>query len=269
MDSIAIFPSLLFHYELINKIGEGGNSTIWSLQSKDGLLYAAKIPLDNELNELIFEEANIMSQIAKRPNLSPFLTFYGLYTYNDLIVSVNELFIGIPLSDLIMDSFLGDITLTEFEILFVAKSIFEQLSILHQQGLNHGDISNSNILHNSNRVVLIDITNLKYDQARTSVEIEAEVTRTTPNFWIEAVALGITPSSLYQKKDVFETGEILRELMGYEKLPPWNEFILNSNRYHISSQYPKLDKLINSTLNINIIERPSVNDVLNDMLNDI
>lgn len=177
-----IIPPLLFHYELIDKIGEGGNSNVWSVKSKDNKLYACKIPLDADLNADIVYEATTMSQVSKYPNQSTFLTFYGVYENKELIVMVSELFSGTPLSDLTLSIRQGKITLTEHQILFIVRSILEQLSYLHRKRLNHGDVHNTNILYIPNRVVLIDITNQKYRPEMSSIPIEAEVTRTIPHF---------------------------------------------------------------------------------------
>jgi serine/threonine protein kinase len=254
-----IIPPLLSHYELQQQIGEGGNSTVWTVKSKDDKLYACKIP--EEANELIIDEADIMGQVAKYPNNSPFLTFYGIYSYNELTVMVTELFKGEMLANLI-DIVRKGTTLSEYQILSIAKSLLEQLSYLHNKGLNHGDVSNSNILYNSDRVVLIDITNQKYYLEWTNPETEAEVTRTTTKSWLNAINSGISSSLLYQKKDIFELGEIIRDLMGYRPTPPWQEFILNPDMYKVSSDYPTLNFLVNSAMNMDISQRPSSDNLL-------
>lgn len=254
--NINTLPSLSLHYELVKKIGEGGNSTVWSVKNKDDV-YACKIPLDNDLNQDIIDEATTMSLISKYPNPSKFLTFYGIYEHNGLAVMISELFAG----DLLSNLRINKVNLSIKQIIFIAKSILEQLLFLHEKNLNHGDLHDNNILFNPRRVVLIDVTNQKY-YPDTSNNIEAEVTRTLPQYYIKAINSGISPVSLYQKKDIFEFGETIRGLMGYDDLPPWHEFIQNPEIYKINSQNLGLDILINSAMNIDITQRPTANDLL-------
>lgn len=256
--NIDVISPLSLHYELVREIGEGGNSNVWSVKDKNNKLYACKIPLNSDLNEDIIYEANTMAQISKYPNTSMFLTFYGIYEHNGLVVMISELFTGNLLSSLRI----GKVNLSEKQILFIAKSILEQLSFLHKKGLNHGDLHDNNILFSSNRVVLIDVSNQKYYPDNTSTNIEAEVTRTLPQYYVKAINSGISPLSLYQKKDIFEFGETIRGLMGYDSLPPWDEFVQSSKTYKIKSQYLKLNDLVNSAMNIDITQRPTADKLL-------
>lgn len=59
-----IQPSLSFHYEIVDEIATGGNSTVLSIRDRDGELYACKIP-EGDLDNLIYHEAGVMSKISK------------------------------------------------------------------------------------------------------------------------------------------------------------------------------------------------------------
>src|SRR4029077_16281649 len=129
----AVAPVLTLYFEFVNKIGEGGNSTVWSIKDKDGKLFACKIP-DEGTEEMIINEASTMSRISKYPNKSPFLTFYGVYSYGNKPVAVYELFDGQVLSNLIGHK------LNEAQLLNIAKQLFEQVAYLNNLGTCHGDI---------------------------------------------------------------------------------------------------------------------------------
>jgi serine/threonine protein kinase len=118
MDVIATAPVLTFHFDFVEQIGKGGNSTVWSVRTKDGRLFACKIP-DKGGEDMIIKESQIMSGISKYP----FLTLYGIYSHNGIPVSVYELFEGQELISLI--EYIREnpaSKLTEQQILQVAKS---------------------------------------------------------------------------------------------------------------------------------------------------
>ncbi len=250
--SAAELPDLLFHYEFVEKVGEGGNSEVWSIKAKDGLLYATKIP-DSPGPDLY--EASTMSHLAKHPNSSPFLTFYGVYNYDGKIAIVNELFVGNSIRELPTDS-LDEEPLTE-----IVTSIFSQLDYLHERGLNHGDVHSGNLLYNSQRVVFIDITPQVYDD-KINPKIWAEIVRTTLPFWNKAISDGMTPAIIMTTKDIFDAGMIVRSLITGLPQPTYRDFVVNPRLYEITSEYPELDKLVNSCINLDLTERPSAVDIL-------
>ena len=91
-------------------------------------------------------------------------------------------------------------------------------------------------------------------------EIIAEVTGTTPQYWLEAIST-TSPRILFQKKDIYDAGEILYSLMGYDK-NTWEDFITTADMNKYSSQMQKLYTLIEITTNENILERPSAEEIL-------
>jgi tRNA A-37 threonylcarbamoyl transferase component Bud32 len=140
-------------------------------------LFACKIPLEEakETEEMLFDEALIMSKISKYPNKSPFLTFYGVYFHENKPMAVYELFDGWQLSNL-------KYKLNEIELLHMAKALYEQITYLNNQDIYHGDVYNSNILYNATRFVLIDITGqIPVDEYS---HVNAEVAKTTIEIWV-------------------------------------------------------------------------------------
>jgi hypothetical protein len=123
--------------------------------------------------------------------------------------------------------------------------LFGQVAYLNNIGLCHSDIHSSNILNDGKRLVLIDITGQCYNPKFPS-EVHAEVSRTTTEYWNNAINYDSIPSVLLCKKDIFEIGETLRLLMGYDPLPSWQEYIQNTNKYKITSEHPKLNVIVNS-----------------------
>lgn len=173
---------------------------------------------------------------------------------------VSELFSGVIIGDLIYSIRIGETTLTESQILDIARDIFEQLVYLNERGLNHGDVHSNNVLYNRDRVVLIDVTAQEYSPEE-EVWVLAEVNRTTPEYWMKAIDLGIDPSILLQKKDIYDTAEIILDLMNYE-YPSLLDMLSSGHSIVVSSKYPTVNKLVNSAINIDISQRPSASDIL-------
>ena len=264
MEVITIAPVLTFHFSFVKQIGEGGNSTVWSITTQDGKQFACKIP-DEDTEDSLLLESQMMSKISKYPNKSPFLTFYGIYSHNGNPVSVHELFEGQELQVLIQHIRENPARkLTEQQILQVAKSLFGQVAYLNNIGLSHGDIHSSNILNNGKRLVLIDITGQYYNPDFSETG-HAEVSKTTVEYWRKAINQGISPVHLLWKKDEFDIGQILRTLMGYDDIPRWDVYIQDPDKYKVTSEYPKLNILVNSAMEIDISKRPSASELLTYM----
>ncbi len=263
----SLLPNFLFHFNLVEVIGEGGNSTVWKTEKLNGGFFTVKIPYVGVDDDMIINEAKLMSVLSKLPNNSPFLTFYGLYSYGDHPVIVSELFSGDELHELIQKIRQNKIQLSEHKILWIIKSIFEQISYLNKAGMNHGDINASNVLYNKKRVVLIDISNHRDVEGR-SINIKAEESRTTIKFYAKAIIQGWSPQNILDQKDIFETGELLMKLLGFHSYRTWEEFEANPYKFRVDSQYEKLNIIVNSCMEIDITKRPSADDVIK-FINDI
>ncbi len=192
------------------------------------------LPYEKDLQKMIIHEANIMSKISAYPNTGYFLTFYGLYSYKNNPVMVSELFEGYGLYHLLK------VNLSEPQLLYISKVIFEQLKYLHDNGFSHGDVHNNNIMYNSTRIVLIDISNYEYDES-LSDHINAEIYRTQTKY-IKNVSRDI----LLQKKDIYDAGEVIKELSTYNQ----------------ASIYDSINIIIQQCMTIDINKRPYADEIL-------
>ena len=258
---VDILPLLIIHYDLVTQIGEGSFSKVWEIKDKDGKSYACKIPEDKEHSIPLVNEAQIMSHISKYPNTGPFLTFYGLYSYGNKPVMVSELFHGEQLQLLIIAVAGNRIILTEDQILYITKLIFEQISYLHNKGFAHGDLHGGNILYNKDRLVLIDVGGQGLLEQFDN-ESNAEIVNTTVEIWNKAIKSGISPNILVQKGDIFDAGILIYRLVMKFNTPHLEAFIANNDKYKLVSKYPKIDVIVNSCMNIDITQRPSADDIL-------
>ena len=248
-------PNLTSHYTLVDHIADGGSSTVWSVRSKDNKLFACKIPYPDD-EDFVLIESIYMKRISQYPNASPFLTFYGLYEHEGSPVMVTELFQGEELAGL-SDKISQGLTaqLTNDEILHIAKCILEQVVYLNNIGMCHGDIHNSNILYDGNRAVLIDITGDYTDPN----DIHPTMLMTTDEYLNKAV----DSNPLIWKKDIFDIGIVLRELVVYDTNPIlYHDFVSKSDKYKIVSGCSKLDMVVNSALQLDISQRSSAKRML-------
>lgn len=259
MDISLILPPLTLHFDIVEQIAKGGNSIVYSIKSKDNKLFVCKI-YDENIKEMAMEESLMASKISKYPNKSPFLTFYGAYSHDKQQVNVYELFEGRELS-ILVDCIRKNPTSkpSEQQMIHVARSLLEQVAYLNDIGLCHGDIHSGNILNDGIRFILIDITGQTYN-SKYPAYVHAEICQTTVEYWDKSIRLGYTPTSLIWKKDIFNIGEVLIELLGYNSLP--NEYLENPDKYRISSEYPSLDFIINSAISVDISKRPFAIDLL-------
>ena len=249
-------PKLTLHFDLIERIGDGGSSTVWSIKSKDDKLFACKIPFPDE-ERFVLIESTYMSRISKYPNTSPFLTFYGLYEHNGSPVMVSELFVGDELEVLIKEG--SSKQLSNEEILHIAKCIVEQVVYLNNIGMCHNDIHASNVLYDGNRAVLIDITG-DYNDSSCVNSIHA---MTTEEYFTRAIKSGMDQCDIIWMRDIFDIGILLRKLVKNDTSYIYHhDYVLDSDKYKISSGSSKLDNVVNSALELDISKRPSAVDLL-------
>ena len=249
---IPALPSLTRHYTLLDVIGVGGNSEVYLCQKKqDSTQYACKIP-DDGVEELVWDEAKIMSAISKHPNESPFLEFHGLYEHLSKPVIVSEILVD-------SKSLSGLVAETYKEIASIIRPLLEQLIWLHDRGSNHGDVGAHNVIYNTTRVVFVDVGNYKYNY-NTNISITAEELRTTPEYLLDA-ATDMSGADMMSKKDVFDFGDLVRELIG--KPPPaWQEFLMDRRVNEISSEYGWVADIINAASNLDISARATAQQLL-------
>lgn len=244
-----ILPPLTLYYNFVKEINTGGNAVVWSIIDNNGKSFACKIPKIGRENIMYFEAA-IMGKVAKYPNNSPFLTFYGIYSYKDQPVIVMELFDGYQLSNL-------KIKLTEQQLLYMAKQLYSQLAYLNNVGTCHGDVSFNNILYNNTRILFIDIGGQNYNIHTEDFKFA----ETTIEYWNKAINLGYDSNELLWKGDVFNLGKIFRRLITGVSISEY-DYMQNPNLYKLNTGYSTMDIIVNSSMEVDISIRPSAKQIV-------
>lgn len=264
MESISIqsLPRLSSYYSYIGVIGKGGTSIIQLWKSRIGREYAVKIPYTDTIN-MVIHEANEMSKISKYPNQSPFITYYGLYEYNNLPVMVSDYFPGKQLDKLGI--------LNEVMVRSIAKQIFYQLNYLHKRNILHSDIGPQNIMiNNKGEIKTIDIGNYRelYPSNVESIQGLQSVYRTNKDILKRIYNSGsYDVFILGAAKDVYDSGELLATLLGYQ---PLTEKQINDNVIlKVTLNDKVLENVINACLNIDPYLRPTTESILKVFETDI
>ena len=253
--SISTLPSLAKDHVLVEIIGKGGNSEVWTVKDTNNNIYAAKVPFPNTIN-MVIDEAEVMSSLSRYPNTSPFLIYYGLYLHNNSPVMLIEYFDGITLNDVKREK----VILDEEKMFWLARGIYTGLNYLHQHNKVHSDIGPQNIMLNEDRIVLIDIGN--YDYTNTDMRFLAEIARTTDYYLNLMRRIEPSINKIMQKKDIYDAGMILWELVTGNNEPTREEFISNPRKYYLNIPNKTLETIINLSIDVDIHNRPTARQIL-------
>jgi len=261
--AIGTLPLLSDYYKLIKKIGQGGNSEIFLAKNTEGKLFAVKIPnrllIDDNIvitDDLIIAEANRLAIVLPKLKKGPFLTFYGLFSIQNLPVIVMEYFKGHRIDP--------KQTQSDFNYLkWIIRQLFEGLNILHKQGFIHGDIHNGNMLVNEEKLVLFDLNSCSFEKQIPINYLTCQKpqfrddVRTTQKIWLQ-IKDDPQLTLLMPKKDIYDAGEVIRELAinGHFELTD------NPEDFKVTLKDQTIEKIINASLTPDPRKRPSAEDIL-------
>lgn len=238
-------------YILCKKIGEGGNSVVWSAKiDGEDKLYAIKFLNNSEVckKERFLKEINFCLS-SQHGNI---VKVFGFDVGDDQICYTMPLY-NRTLRDIIDENI--DYTLYLDFVLQLCNGI----KYIHSQSIVHRDIKPENILiDDNNNLVLADfgIAHFKDSTLTRSKEMMCNRNYSAPEQHIKGNSKNITYSC-----DIYALGAIINELFTKEN-PSGSKFVTISDIYPFLSQ---LDILANKCLLQNPKERPSIEEVITEI----
>jgi serine/threonine protein kinase/Tfp pilus assembly protein PilF len=201
----------LLHYDIMDKIGEGGMGAVYRARDRrlDRLVAIKLLPAgaaaDHESRRRFFDEARAASAL----NHSGIVTIYdiGDSTPDSIAFIAMELVPGETLASALQRN-----PLPAPEAVHIAIQIADALEAAHSAGVIHRDLKPANIMVNGDRVKILD-----FGLARRFASEADEVTRTNPGV-IMGTASYMSPEQVEgrdadHRSDVFALGLTLYEML--------------------------------------------------------
>lgn len=144
--------SLMNDYDIIEKLGKGGQGTVWKAERKtDGQIIALKIinDINDEAYKTAHNEIEYLKQISK-PQCNPFLACYydSFHDHDDKRFVIEMEYIdGQEVDDFVKPyQQVADKSKLYRYILLIVKDLVKGLAVIHSKGLIHNDIKPANII---------------------------------------------------------------------------------------------------------------------------
>lgn len=201
----------ILHYELIEKLGEGGMGVVYlandlKLERKVAIKFLPGHITGNSEEKERFKIEAKASAALNHPNIT---TIHAIEEYGDDTFIVMEFIDGIELKEKIKTG-----QLTTKEAVNIAIQIAEGLEAAHQKGIIHRDVKSSNIMITDNgSVKIMDFGLAKVGKAHQLTKIGSTVG--TIEYMSPEQARG---EELDQRTDIWSFGVVLYEMM-IGKLP--------------------------------------------------
>lgn len=245
-------------YLILEKIGEGGNGTVYKVQSEDGKTYAAKVICKNDVSkEKIKRFKNEIGFCQKYDNDH----IIKVIDYGYLPVGAKDyLFYIMPYYECSLRKRISDGLKIETAVQ-IFLNLCEGLRFAHTKGCIHRDIKPENILIKSvdNSCVIADfgIAHFMDDDKKTTVETKE--TSRLANFTYHAPEQASAGYSPEPTTDIFALGLILNEMItgsvpagdNYKKIADINSdyYFLDKNVSKMicqnpSDRYQNIDELL-------------------------
>ncbi|KAL0208501.1 hypothetical protein P9112_011088 [Eukaryota sp. TZLM1-RC] len=244
--SVIKCPDLIIDYN--QKLGQGGFATV----------YAAKwfsLDVAVKIVDIVNEgKAKLKKEIAMlvKLNFPGVLRVFGVTYINDQVGIVMERADG----KLQIPSSLSNNSLT------IAKNICCTLKFLQSHSIIHGDIKPDNVLFVNGQIRLADFGTSRVIAANSSIPSSNAYTA-------KYAACEVLDEEAVQQSDLYSVGVLLYELLTNEvAYKGYNQYTLMGAKYHgkqlpfANSVPPVLRHLINRSMDNDISQRPSIDEVL-------
>jgi len=210
----------LSHFELREKLGEGGTGEVWRavdtrLDREVAIkLLTGAIEQDPERLARITHEAKTLASLS-HPNV---VTVHSIEELAGQRFLVMELVRGTQLDRLIPEN-----GLPLDRVLELGVAIADAVSAAHQCGVIHGDLKPGNVMIGGDgRPKILDFGLAKWTERPIDIDSDKAPTRTLPSGNIEGTVHYMSPEQfkgkrIDQRSDVFSLGVILHELATGER----------------------------------------------------
>jgi len=238
-------------YVLIKQLGNGGAGVVW-LSECDGVNYAIKFITSKESNrkkERFIQEINFC-KISNHNNIVKVIAdgeFGGFYCY------------VMPYYTQTLRNVIEDETLPYIKKLEYIQGLCEAIKFTHSKDVIHRDIKPENILIDKDKLVLADfgIAHFKDSTLTKKGDLLANRNYTPPELRIKNNAKEVTCFA-----DIYSLGLIINECFTMQNLS-------GSNYKTIADTVPllsPLDKLVDSMIRQNPNERPTIDDIVLELI---
>ena len=259
------FPSLP-NFKVIKKLGQGAFGAAYKvLNEEDNNYYVIKKILlksakENEINELK-NEAKILSNL----NSENIVKYYDSFTDNDSFNIIMEYCDGLDLRKFIEEHQKTNELIKKNIILHIISGICNGLKEIHKNNLIHRDLKPENLFLNADLTIKIgdfgltkqlkDANEYAKTQAGTMLYMAPEIFKGQKyNNKVDMWALGCIIYELCTLSYCFESDSMIGLI---KKITDSNHGKIDINLYG-----EDLQKLIDSLLNKNYEQRPSVDDII-------
>ena len=230
-------------YLILEKIGEGGNGTVYKVQSEDGKTYAAKVICKNDVSK---------EKIKRFKNEIGFCQKYD----NDHIIKVVDngylqvggkeyLFYIMPYYEYSLRKSISDGLNIETAVQ-IFLNLCEGLRFAHSKRCIHRDIKPENILIKSldNSCVIADFGIAHFIDCDQITTVETKETSRLANFTYHAPEQSYSSSSATPMTDIFALGLILNEMItGF--VPAGDNYKKISD---VDANYAFLDRIVSKMI---------------------
>jgi len=204
---------LLLHYRVVEKIGEGGQGTVYKVidTTLDRPAVIKVIPpdlTDSPANLLRFEREAKLASSLDHPNIC---TIFGLHKVGDVHFMAMQYIEGRNVRDLV-----GGRPLDLRRALSIAIQVTDALAAAHSRGIVHRDIKARNVMVNrSGRVKVLDFGLAKLIEGPHASSSDPQLTEVGVPYGTSTYAAPEQAQGLKadHRADIFSTGVLLYEML--------------------------------------------------------
>ena len=242
--------SFLSKYYEIEKIGEGGNSTVYKVKDDDEKEYALKLLSKKHNKESIKRFKNEIGYCmrAKHDNI--------MKVIDNGIIDINDekmMFYVMPLYKKNLKE-LMKLGIKNEKKLFYFNQILEGIKYFHNGGNYHRDIKPENILYDetNDRLIIADLGISHFNKEEMNTLIETKINSRLANFIYAAPEQKEKEEIVDERADIYALGLILNELFT-GRVPLGTNY---KKIQDVDSNYSFLDDIVELMIKQDMKERP-------------
>ncbi len=214
-------PRLVGPWQLAEKLGKGGNATVYRASRDDGRSFVAlkvvraKKP-NSERFKRFLSEVSILARLNGRPGILPMLDHSTEEGADEAWMAMP---IATPIADALRDGFVLD------EVIAAAAEIARTLATLHDEGISHRDIKPQNLYRLDRKYVIGDFGLVDFPEKES---LTAEGRKLGPQNFLAPEMLSSSEMSHGKSADVYSLAKTLWVLVADQRWPPPGELRLDT-----------------------------------------